>query len=195
LLPGAVPHDEGRADVFDGPRRGEAAFRHYGAITHSLTKNAKFRDRPADDDRTNEPKEKYADPSASNHVASSGAVDRTNERTEKYGEPSASNHVVSNDTEYSTDYSRDRPRRREAAIGRAHGFVSKSGRLAAAARLRSLFLKLQPASVGIAKQISQIDDLVGHHRIRTGLQQGLKGVVDHLEVDLTQLAFFHGGYS
>jgi hypothetical protein len=43
-------------------------------------------------------------------------VDRTNERTEKYGEPSASNHVVSNDTEYSTDYSRDRPRRREAAL-------------------------------------------------------------------------------
>ena len=74
---------------------------------HSLTKNAKFRDRPADDDRTNEPKEKYADPSASNHVASNGAVDRTNERTEKYGEPSASNHVVSNDAEYSTDYSRD----------------------------------------------------------------------------------------
>jgi hypothetical protein len=70
-------------------------------------KNAKFRDRPADDDRTNEPKEKYADPSASNHVASNGAVDRTNERTEKYGEPSASNHVVSNDAEYSTDYSRD----------------------------------------------------------------------------------------
>jgi hypothetical protein len=74
---------------------------------HSLTKNAKFRDRPADDYRTNEPKEKYADPSASNHVASNGAVDRTNERTEKYGEPSASNHVVSNDAEYSTDYSRD----------------------------------------------------------------------------------------
>ena len=65
----------------------------FRAITHSLTKNAKFRDRPADDDRTNE-------------------------RTEKYGEPSASNHVVSNDTEYSTDYSRDRPRRREAALFR-----------------------------------------------------------------------------
>jgi hypothetical protein len=71
---------------------------------HSLTKNAKFRDRPADVNRTNEPKEKYADPSASNHVAN-GAVDRTNERTEKYGKPSASNLVVSNDAEYSTDYS------------------------------------------------------------------------------------------
>jgi hypothetical protein len=27
-LPGAVRHDEGRPDVFDGPRRREAAFRH-----------------------------------------------------------------------------------------------------------------------------------------------------------------------
>jgi hypothetical protein len=66
-----------------------------------------FIDRCADDGSTNEPKEKYAEPSASNHVASSGAVDRTNERTEKCGEPSASNHVVSEDTEYSTDCSRD----------------------------------------------------------------------------------------
>jgi hypothetical protein len=80
---------------------------HGGGKAEALTKNAKFRDRPADDNRTNEPKEKYADPSASNHVASTGAVDRTNEHTEKYGEPSASNHVVSNDAEYSTDYSRD----------------------------------------------------------------------------------------
>ena len=69
----------------------------------SLTKNPKFIDRPADDDSTNEPKEKYADPPASNHVASNGAVDHTNEPTQKYGEPSASNHVVSNDAEYGTD--------------------------------------------------------------------------------------------
>jgi hypothetical protein len=73
----------------------------------SLTESPKFIDRPADDGSTNEPKEKYADPSASNHVASSGAVDRTNERTEKCGEPSTSNHVVSNDAEYSANCSRD----------------------------------------------------------------------------------------
>jgi hypothetical protein len=78
-----------------------------GERRHSLTENPKFIDRCADDGSTNEPKEKYAEPSASNHVASSGAVDRTNERTEKCGEPSASNHVVSEDTEYSTDCSRD----------------------------------------------------------------------------------------
>jgi hypothetical protein len=62
---------------------------------------------PADDDRTNERIEKYGDPSASNHVASSGAVDRTNKLTEKYADPSESNHVGSNDAEYSTDNSRD----------------------------------------------------------------------------------------
>ena len=49
------------------------------------------------------PKEKYADPPASNHVASNGAVDHTDEPTEKYGDLSASNHVVSNDAEYGTD--------------------------------------------------------------------------------------------
>ena len=74
---------------------------------HSLTKSPKFIDRPADDDRTNERIEKYGDPSASNHVASSGAVDRTNKLTEKYADPSESNYVASNDAEYSTDYSRD----------------------------------------------------------------------------------------
>jgi hypothetical protein len=86
----------------NGPRRREAV-----EGRHSLTKNLKFIDRPADDDSTNEPKEKNADPPASNHVASNGAVDHTNQRTEKYGEPSASNNVVSNDAEYSTDYSCD----------------------------------------------------------------------------------------
>ena len=64
---------------------------------HSLTKSPKFIDRPADDDRTNERIEKYGDPSASDHVASSGAVDRTNKLTEKYGDPSESNHVASNE--------------------------------------------------------------------------------------------------
>src|SRR6516164_1333546 len=83
--------------LFDGPGRQEAA---KGA--HSLTKSSKFIDRPADDDRTNERIEKYGDPSASNHVASSGAVDRTNKLTEKYADPSESNHVASNDAEYST---------------------------------------------------------------------------------------------
>ena len=84
----------------DRPRRREAA-----KGGHSLTKSPKFIDRPADDDRANERIEKYGDPSASDHVASSGAVDRTNKLTEKYGDPSESNHVASNDAEYSTDYS------------------------------------------------------------------------------------------
>ena len=61
---------------------------------HSLTKRPKFIGRPADDDRTNERIEKYGDPSASNHVASSGAVDRTNKLTEKYADPSESNHAA-----------------------------------------------------------------------------------------------------
>src|SRR6516225_5967005 len=78
-----------------------------GAGKQSLTKSPKFIDGPADDDGTNERTEKYGDPSASNHVASSGAVDRTSELTEKCAEPYASNHVVSNAAEYSTDYSRD----------------------------------------------------------------------------------------
>jgi hypothetical protein len=85
-----------------GPRQREAA-----KGGHSRTKSPKFIDRPADDDRTNERVEKYGDPAASNHVASSGAVDRTNKLTEKYADPSESNHVASNDAEYSTDYSRD----------------------------------------------------------------------------------------
>jgi hypothetical protein len=74
---------------------------------YSRTKSPKFIDRPTDEDSTNEPKENYADQSASNHVASNAAVDCTNERTEKYGEPSASNRVVSNNAEYSTDCGRD----------------------------------------------------------------------------------------
>ena len=78
-----------------------------GEGKHSRTKSPKFIDRSADDDCTNERTEKYGDPSASNHVASSGAVDRTSELTEKCAEPYASNHVVSNAAEYSTDYSRD----------------------------------------------------------------------------------------
>ena len=86
----------------DRPGRREAA-----KGGHSLTKSPKFIDRPADDDRTNQRIEKYGDPSASNHVASSGAVDHTNKLTEKYADPSESNHVASNDAEYSTDYSRD----------------------------------------------------------------------------------------
>ena len=70
-------------------------------------RSPKFIDGTADDDGTNECTEKYGDPSASNHVASSGAVDRTSELTQKCAEPYASNHVVSNAAEYSTDYSRD----------------------------------------------------------------------------------------
>ena len=62
---------------FNRPGRREAA-----KGGHLLTKSPKFIDRPADDDRTNE-------------------------RIEKYGDPSASNHVASSDAKYSTDYSRD----------------------------------------------------------------------------------------
>jgi hypothetical protein len=76
-------------------------------VGHSLTKSPKFIDRPADDDRANERTEKYGDPSASNYVASYGAVDRTNERTDKFGDPSESNHVATKDAECSTDYTRD----------------------------------------------------------------------------------------
>jgi hypothetical protein len=36
-------------------------------------------------------------------------------------------------------------------------------------------------------------DLISHHRIGIGFQQRLERVIDQLEVDLTQLAFFHGG--
>src|SRR5262249_51218612 len=93
LLPVVVAHDKaGVVEFFDRPRRREAS-----RGGHSLTKSPKFIDRPADDDRTNERIEKYGDPSASNHVASSGAVDRSNKLTEKYAYPSEPNHVASND--------------------------------------------------------------------------------------------------
>ena len=58
-----------------------------GEGKHSRTKSPKFIDDAADDEGTNERTEKYGDPSASNHVASSGAVDRTSELTEKCAEP------------------------------------------------------------------------------------------------------------
>src|SRR5262252_948381 len=102
LLPVGVTHDVVVRLQLGRPRWRETARR-----GHSLTKRPKFIGRPADDDRTNERIEKYGDPSASNHVASSGAVDRTNKLTEKYADPSESNHVASNDAEYSTKYSRD----------------------------------------------------------------------------------------
>src|SRR5215471_10730571 len=98
----SVPNNETVGGYFDRPGRREAA-----RGGHSITKSPKFIDRPADDDRTNERIEKDGDPSASNHVASSGAVDRANKLTEKYADPSEPNHVASNDAEYSTDYSRD----------------------------------------------------------------------------------------
>jgi len=54
---------------------------------------------------------------------------------------------------------------------------------------------LQPAGKGIAKLIAQIGDFIGRHWIGMGLQQGLKGVVDQLEISFAEFAFFHWRYS
>jgi len=58
---------------------------------------------------------------------------------------------------------------------------------------RGLVINFEPAGVSIPKLIPQIRDLISGHRIGTGLQQGHKGVLNNLEVDLTQFVFFHGG--
>src|SRR5262249_49081762 len=58
---------------------------------------------------------------------------------------------------------------------------------------RGLVINFEPAGVSIPKLIPQIGDLISGHWIRMGLQQGLKGVLNNLEVDLTQFVFFHGG--
>jgi hypothetical protein len=52
---------------------------------------------------------------------------------------------------------------------------------------------LKPAGEGIAKLIPQVGDLISYCRIRLGLQQHLECGVDYVEVDLTQLVFFHVG--
>jgi hypothetical protein len=67
------------------------------------------------------------------------------------------------------------------------------GIVRSAAFLCSLFLNLQPTSVGISKHIAQIDNFIGCHRIGTGLQQGLKSVVNHLGIDFAQFVFFYSG--
>jgi hypothetical protein len=52
---------------------------------------------------------------------------------------------------------------------------------------------LQPSSKGVTKLVAQINNLCLNYPIgMTGLQQGLKRVVDHLEVDLAQFTLFHG---
>ena len=58
--------------------------------------------------------------------------------------------------------------------------------------LGGLFVYFEPAGVGVLKHITQISDLVGRQRIEIGLLQRLKCLVDDLELDLTQLVFFHG---
>jgi hypothetical protein len=50
------------------------------------------------------------------------------------------------------------------------------------------FFDLQPSSEGVAKLVAQVDYLL----FMIGSQERLKVVVDHFEVDLAQLAFFHG---
>jgi hypothetical protein len=48
-------------------------------------------------------------------------------------------------------------------------------------------------SVSIPKHIPQIGNLIGRHRIGTGLEQGLQSVVNYFEFDFAQFVFFHGG--
>ena len=55
--------------------------------------------------------------------------------------------------------------------------------------LRGLVINFEPAGVRIPKPIPQIGDLISGHRIGMGLQQGLKGVLNNLEVDLLSSCF------
>jgi hypothetical protein len=50
-------------------------------------------------------------------------------------------------------------------------------------------LNFQPAGVGVPRHIPQIGDLIGRHRIGTGLQQGIECIVDQVESILLSSCF------